>query len=314
MPGTFYNFDTHTLKFKSEKPGLKHRLRSVIAFISISLAIAILMVVCVFYFYGSPEMIMLQRKNAKLISEYKAFGKVFSKINSSLARTSIEDDSLYRVIVQAPPVDQSIREGGFGGADKYRSLESLDDADLVISMAKKLDILSKKADIQLKSYNDVLADAMLMEKKLMSVPSISPLAKSEIGYISDFFGYRIHPILKKRLFHWGVDMTANVGAKIYAPGDGVVEETGYDPHGYGRTLIINHGYGFETLYGHLSRFNVKKGEKVKRGDVIGFVGNTGLSSGPHLHYEIIKNGKKINPLNYFTPNMDPQEYFSIISR
>ena len=160
----------------------------------------------------------------------------------------------------------------------------------------------------------MLTDAVNLEKKLSALPAISPLAKNEIGYISDYFGYRIHPIYKRRLFHWGVDLTANIGAKVYAPGDGVVEETGYDSNGYGRTLIIKHGYGFKTLYGHLLRFNVKKGDEVKRGDVIAFVGNSGLSSGPHLHYEIIKNGKKINPLNYFSPNMDTQEYFSIVSK
>lgn len=314
MPGKYYKFDKETLKYKSENPGLKQRLQSFFKFFAVVFGISSVFVVLFFSFYGLPTEKRLQNKNAILIAKYEVLKGIFPVIDSTLKVTGLKDDSLYRVIVEIPPVSQSIREGGFGGSDKYGQLENLENSELVISTAKEMDILSKKAAIQLNSYKEVLLKAKEKEKLHNALPAISPLPEEKIGYISDFFGYRIHPIYNKKLYHWGVDLTADVGTKIYAPGDGIVEELNYASSGYGKTLLIDHGFGFKTHYGHLSKYNVKKGDIVKRGDVIAFVGNAGTSSGPHLHYEIIKDGKKINPLNYFTIEMDSLEYYSIISK
>jgi len=313
MPGKYYKFDKQSLQYKSENPGVKQRLGRLLKFLGVSLIIAILITVVFFRFWGFPKMHGLQKENKILISKYQSVEKNFKGIDSVLAETQIQDDSIYRVIVEIPPLNPSIREGGFGGADRYRHLENLDNAELVTTVTKTLDVLSQKARVQLNSYNDVLLCAVEKEKMLASLPALSPLPKDDIGYISDYFGYRDHPIYHRRLFHYGVDLTAEAGTEIHAPGDGIVEKLDYASPGYGRTLLIDHGFGFKTLYGHLSKFNVKKGDTIKRGDVIAFVGNVGISSGSHLHYEIIKDGRKINPFNYFTIDMDPEEYFSIIS-
>ncbi|NQU86021.1 MAG: M23 family metallopeptidase [Mariniphaga sp.] len=314
MPGKYYKFDVKTLKYKSDNPSLKKRLHSFLKFFSIILAISTLFVTVFIYFYGSPGLKHLQNKNAELISKYEALEETFSRIDSSLKEISIKDDNLYRIILDVQAISPSVREGGFGGSDKYRQLENMENSELVISAAKELDILLKKSSIQLNSYNEVLLEAQVKEKMHNALPAISPLPENKIGYISDYFGYRMHPIHKKRLYHWGVDLTADIGTKIYAPGDGIVEQLNYASSGYGKMLLIDHGFGFKTLYGHLSKYNVKKEDSIKRGDVIAFVGNAGTSSGSHLHYEIIKDGKKLNPLNYFTTEMNPEEYFSIISK
>ncbi|MBN1821555.1 MAG: M23 family metallopeptidase [Prolixibacteraceae bacterium] len=314
MPGKNYKFDENKLLYTSDKPGFKERFNNFVKFFSISFLSALIFVIAFFSIYGLPSEKYLIRKNSGLISKYNALKDVFSEFDSTLAEIQLKDDSLYRIILEKQPLSPEIRQGGFGGTDKYKPLENLENADLVISEAKRLDIISKKADVQLNSYNEVLKAAKEKEKFHKAFPALSPLPEEKIGYISDYFGPRMHPIHNEELFHWGVDLTADIGTEIHAPGDGVVEELNYHSVGYGKTLLIDHGFGFKTLYAHLSGYNVKAGDTVKRGDVIAFVGNAGTSSGPHLHYEIIKDGKKINPFNYFTIDMDSIEYLSIISR
>jgi len=312
MPGKYYTYNKDSLEFKSEKPGLRQRLWSAAMFLAFSLVFAASMVFCFFVFNGSPKIKRLQQENAKLISRYRELEHIFTGIDSFLTEAGITDDSIYRVILETPPLNPAIREGGFGGTDKYNPFENLQNAELVISTTKKLDKLTGKANIQLNSYKEVFSKACEKEKMLTSLPAISPIPEHKIGYISDYFGYRMHPIYKKRLYHSGVDLTAHIGTEILAPGDGVVEKLDYASPGYGRMLVINHGFGFKTLYGHISRFNVSEGDTIERGDTIAFVGNTGTSSGPHLHYEIIKNNRKINPFIYFTVDMDPEEYNQIV--
>ncbi len=312
MPGKYYTYNKDSLEFKPEKPGLKQRLWSVAMFLSFSLVFTVIMVFCIFIFNGSPKLEQLQQENAALISRYRELEYIFTGIDSFLTETSITDDSIYRVILETPPLDPAIREGGFGGTDKYNRFKNLQNAERILSATKKLDKLTGKANIQLNSYKEVFSKACEKEKMLTSLPAISPIPEHKIGYISDYFGYRMHPIYKKRLYHSGVDLTAHIGTEIYAPGNGVVEELDSASPGYGKSLVINHGFGFKTLYGHISRFNVSKGDTIKRGDTIAFVGNTGTSSGPHLHYEIIKNDRRINPFLYFTVDMDPGEYDLIV--
>jgi hypothetical protein len=312
MPGKQYTYHKESLEFIPEKPGLKQRLWSAAMFLASSLAFTAIVIFCIFVFTGSPKMEQLEQENAALLSKYRELEHDFHRIDSFLNETRITDDSIYRVIVQAPPLDAMIREGGFGGTDRYHRFENLRHAGLVISTTKQLDKLTGKATIQLHSYDEVLLKACEKEQMLASLPAISPIPEHEIGYISDYFGYRIHPIYKKRIYHWGVDLTANIGTEIYAPGNGVVEEIDYASPGYGRMMVINHGFGFKTRYGHISKFNVAVGDTLKRGDTIAFVGNTGTSSGPHLHYEIIKDNQRINPFIYFTLDMDPSEYLQIV--
>ncbi|HEX2394107.1 MAG TPA: M23 family metallopeptidase, partial [Bacteroidales bacterium] len=206
------------------------------------------------------------------------------------------------------PVNHSVREAGFGGTNRYKNLEKLENSKMVINTSKRLDVISRKAVIQSKSYDELLEMAVNKEKMLASIPSIQPISNKNLSRTASGWGYRIHPIYKIRKFHQGIDFTASTGTEIYATGDGVIEKIESSRRGYGNSIIIDHGYGMKTLYGHMDRFNVKSGQKVKRGEVIGFVGNTGLSTAPHLHYEVLHNNEKVNPINYFFNDLTADEF------
>lgn len=272
------------------------------------------MVLVVFQFSEPPKLNKLQLQKQKLISQFITLNKEFTRGETLLSEISYRDDNFYRVITEANPIPKTIRESGFGGSESYKKYESFKDADIIISAAKRIDKLSKQAYIQSKSYDDVLLMARDKEKKFESSPAISPISKEGISYISDYFGYRMHPIYNRRIFHLGVDLAADKGTPIHAPGDGMVEELNYASQGFGKFLTIDHRYGYKTIYGHLSRFNVKQGQVIKRGDIIAFVGNAGTSSGSHLHYGVLKDGVEIDPFNFFTLGMLPEEYNQIIAK
>jgi len=182
----------------------------------------------------------------------------------------------------------------------------------MVSVAKKLDILSKQVYVQSKSYDEVVKMVLGKEKMLASIPSIQPVANKNLKMTASGWGMRMHPIYRIPRFHYGMDFTAPTGTVVFATGNGIVKEVGREG-GYGNTILIDHGYGYETLYGHLSRINVKVGQSINRGDIIGLVGSTGASVGPHLHYEVMKNGQKVNPQNYYFMDLNPAEYEKMIS-
>ena len=222
------------------------------------------------------------------------------------------DDNIYRTIFEAEPLNYSVRKAGFGGSNRYKELEKMENSKMVLETAKRLDILRSKVVIQSKSYDDLVKMAVNKEKMLGSIPAIQPIANKDLERTASGWGYRIHPIYKIRKFHYGIDFTAPTGTEIYVTGDGVVEKIDRSLRGYGNSIVINHGYGTKTIYGHMTAFNVKQGQKVKRGDVIGYVGNTGLSTAPHLHYEVERNGEKVNPINYFFNDLTADEYDRMI--
>jgi murein DD-endopeptidase MepM/ murein hydrolase activator NlpD len=238
--------------------------------------------------------------------------KDIEKISKALEDIQMRDDNIYRVIFEANPIPSSIRMAGFGGANRYTKLESMDNSELIISVAKKLDILSKQVYVQSKSYDDVVRMALGKEKMLASIPSIMPVSNRDLKRTASGWGMRMHPIYRIPRFHYGMDFTAPTGTDIFATGNGIVKEVGRNA-GYGNIVLIDHGYGYETMYGHLSRTNVKIGQTVNRGDVIGFVGSSGASTAPHLHYEVMKNGQKVNPQNYYFQDLNPLEYEKMIT-
>jgi hypothetical protein len=239
--------------------------------------------------------------------------KDLNRVEKVLEDLQQRDDYIYRVIFETDPISSSIRTAGFGGANKYAHLESMDNKDLVINTARKLDILSKEAYIQSISYDEVLKLAMQKEKMLESIPSIQPVSNRDLKRTASGWGFRIHPIYKIRKFHYGMDFTASIGTDVYVTGDGVVKEVTTEHSGYGRMILVDHGFGYQTLYGHLSNFNVKPGQKVKRGEVIGFVGSSGTSTSPHLHYEVHKNGEPVNPQFFYYMDLTPKEYEKMIA-
>lgn len=308
-----YKFNPETLSYDKVERNLKSNINRILLFFSASIVLAVILVVVFLQFYETPQMRSLKRENQRLLTQYELMGKNLDNVQKVLDDLEQRDDNLYRVIFEADPIPASVRKAGFGGVNKYEHLESMDNASLVINTARKLDVISKEAYIQSKSYDEVLRLAMNKEKMLASIPAIMPVSNEDLKRTASGWGFRIHPIYKIRRFHYGMDFTAPIGTEIYATGDGVVKEVRSSRVGFGHWIVIDHGFGYETLYGHLSKFNVKVGQHVKRGSVIGFVGSAGTSTGPHLHYEVHKNGKAVNPQYYYFKDLTPQEYDKMIA-
>ncbi len=308
-----YKFNPDTLSYDKVDHNLKSKLPRFFIFLSSSILMGVLLTITFLQFYETPKMRALKSENQQLLTQYEIMDKNMESIENVLADLQQRDDNLYRVIFEADPIPNSIRKSGFGGINKYAQLESMDNSELVIKTAKKLDEVSKAAYIQSKSYDEVLKLALDKEKMLSSIPAIMPLSNKDLRRTASGWGFRIHPVFKIRRFHYGMDFTAPIGTEVYSTGDGVVKEVRTSRIGFGRWLVIDHGFGFATLYGHLHEFNVKKGQKVKRGSVIGYVGNAGTSTAPHLHYEVHKNGKPVNPQHYYFKDLSPEEYEKMIA-
>lgn len=311
-----YKFNPETLSYERVGISLRERLGKILAYLSSSFALALLMVIVFLNYYETPLSKALKRENQQLLSQYELMSRDLGRIEKVLAELQQRDDNIYRVIFEADPIPSSVRKAGFGGANKYSHLESFNNSRLIIETARKLDVLSKEAYIQSKSYEEVLQMALNKGKMLASIPAIMPVANEDLKRTASGWGYRIHPIYKVRKMHYGMDFTAPVGTPVYATGDGKVVETSGTSRsrvGFGLVVKIDHGYGYETLYAHLNSFAVKVGQEVKRGDVIGYVGNSGGSTAPHLHYEVHRNGSAVNPQHYYFKDLTPQEYERMIA-
>lgn len=311
-----YIFNPETLNYEKVGSKFKERLTRIFTYMSSSLAFAIIIVIVFLNLYETPKMKSLKRENQRLLTQYELLAKDLGNIEKVLDEIQQRDDNIYRVIFETEPIPTTVRKAGFGGINKYTQLESFDNAELVINTARKLDVIAKQSYIQSKSYDNVMMLALNKGKMLASIPAIQPISNEDLRRTASGWGYRIHPIYKIRKMHYGMDFTSPTGTEVYATGDGVVKETRGSRRsraGMGMMVKIDHGYGYETIYGHLSRFNVRKGQKVKRGDVIAFVGNTGGSTAPHLHYEVHKSGKAVNPQYYYYKDLSPQEYEKMIA-
>lgn len=311
-----YKFNPATLSYERVGISWKDRFTKILAYFSSSLALALIIVVAFLNAYETPKTKALKRENQRLLTQYELMAKDLEKVDKVLTELQQRDDNIYRVIFEAEPIPSTVRRAGFGGTNNYAQLEDLDNNELVIATAKKLDIVAKEAYIQSKSYDEVMKLALNKEKMLACIPAIQPISNKNLKRTASGWGYRMHPIYKVRKFHYGMDFTAPIGTPVYATGDGKVEEvTGSKRSrvGYGLMVKIDHGFGYETIYGHLNAFNVKRGQKVKRGDIIGYVGNSGGSTAPHLHYEVHKNGRAINPTYYYYKDLTPQEYDKMIA-
>ncbi|MBK7479073.1 MAG: M23 family metallopeptidase [Bacteroidales bacterium] len=222
------------------------------------------------------------------------------------------DDNLYRTIFGAEPIQSTQRQGGIGGVNRYDELEGYNNSKLVIETARRLDGIRKKVYVQSKSFDELILLSREKEDMLRSIPAIIPISTKDLTRIASGFGLRIHPIYKISKFHAGMDFTAPLGSEIYASGDGTVESVNSGKRGMGNYIVINHGFGYTSVYAHLDSFAVRTGQKVHRGDVIGYVGDTGLSIAPHLHYEILLNGQHVDPVNYFFNDLSAAEYEEMI--
>ncbi|MBI2966190.1 MAG: M23 family metallopeptidase [Bacteroidetes bacterium] len=307
-----YFYNPHTLSYERVEKTIKGTLRKTSAFLVVALFLAGIIVTLLYFFYDSPKERMLKRELDMLSLQYNLLGKRMDKAAEMLAQIQEKDDNIYRIIFEADPVSEDARKAGYGGVDWYRNLEGYDHSQLMGSMTKKLDQLSRRIYIQQQSYEEVLMMAKNKASMLAAIPAIQPLNNKNLQWIASGYGYRIHPIYKTTKMHTGIDFTAPKGTDVYVTGNGVVEEQMQSGTGYGNHVIVNHGYGYKTLYAHLDEVIVAPGQKVTRGQVVGRVGNTGASVAPHLHYEVIRNGEKIDPANYFFNELAPEEYEKVV--
>jgi murein DD-endopeptidase MepM/ murein hydrolase activator NlpD len=313
MARSRYHFDPESLSFDRIKLGFKGLLLKLITYFFAGVVISVAFYMVFSKFVDSPKERMLKRENEQMKLQIEIFEKKIDQIASVLDDLQQRDDNIYRTIFEAEPIPRSVREAGFGGVNRYSDMEGYDNSNLIIGTARKLDRTMKQIYVQSKSYDEVIKLAENKEEMLKSIPCIQPVANKGLERTSSGYGWRIHPWYKIRIFHYGFDFAAPIGTEVYATGDGVVELTEYSLRGYGKKIVIDHGFGIKTLFAHLSEFKVREGQKVKRGMVIGLVGSTGLSTGPHLHYEVIKNNEKVNPVNYFFNDLTPEQYDQIIT-
>jgi murein DD-endopeptidase MepM/ murein hydrolase activator NlpD len=307
-----YKFNPDSLSYYKVESSFKQKALKGLAYLFAFLINASIGYLLYSVAFDSPKEKGLKRQISEMNLNIELFNKQLDNIESVLGDMQQRDDNIYRTIFEAEPLNYSVREAGFGGSNRYKNLEKLENSKMVVNTAQRLDIITRKVVIQSKSYDDLVKMAISKEKMLSSIPNIQPISNKDLERTASGWGYRIHPIYKIKKFHYGIDFTAPTGTDIYVTGDGTIEQIESSHRGYGNSIIVNHGYGVKTLYAHLDHFNVKQGQKVKRGEIIGYVGNTGLSTAPHLHYEVLRNSEKVNPINYFFNDLTANEYDRMI--
>ena len=303
-----YHYDKKTNTYsKADRPKKKY-FRNFTLFLTGSFAMATAMLYCFFHYFGSPKEKQLQHELDNMVLQYEVLEDRMNEISTVLGDIQDRDDNIYRVIFEAEPIDKSVREAGFGGANRYKKFEGYKNSVQISALHEQMDKITKQLYVQSKSYDDIITLAKNKAEMLASIPAIQPVANKNLKRMASGYGYRIHPVYKTRKKHYGMDFSAPKGTPVYATGNGVVEKVRRSRRGYGNNVRINHGYGYKTFYAHLDKYVVKRNQKIKRGDLIGYVGSTGTSTAPHLHYEVHKNGKKVNPVNYYYNDLSPEEF------
>jgi len=307
-----YYYDTKTLSYKRIQLSKLEKTKRYLLLFSSSLFLSLAILLVFFQFFDSPKENKLKNEIKNLSTQYKVIDENMRQIEIVLDDIQQRDDDIYRTIFEADPIPKSIRKQGFGGVNRYKKFAGYSNSDIIISTTKKIDQLTKQLYLQSKSFDDIINLTKDKSKMLASIPAIQPVSNKQLSRMASGYGYRIHPIYKTRKMHAGMDFSAKTGTEIYATGDGVISKVRRSKRGYGNHVKINHGFGYETLYAHMSKYIVRKGQKVKRGEVIGYVGNTGTSVAPHLHYEVHKDKRKINPVNFYYNDLNPEEYEKMI--
>ena len=306
-----FHFNPETLSYEQIEHTITHWLKqlAIHALSGVSLGI-------IFFFIfvstiQSPEEKQLVQEKSHMEAQYKVLEKQMQELGYVMTDLQQRDDNLYRVVFQADPIPLSVRRGSSANTEYYEQLLDMTNSEIVVSTSKKLGELKKELYIQSKSYDELVLLAKNKETMLENLPAIQPVLNKNLKYMASGYGWRIDPIYHSRRFHAGMDFTAPIGTNIFATGNGVVVGAGWE-QGYGNCVQINHGYGYVTLYGHMSAIKVRNGQKVKRGDIIGLIGSTGKSTGPHLHYEVHYKGTIMNPKNYYYLDLSPAEYDKMV--
>lgn len=307
-----YRYNKTTLSYEKIDINFFYKLKMLFSYVLLGSFFAFTFIILTYTVFDSPKEKVLRQNIDQLTLQYEILLSRSDQIETILADLQQRDDNIYRVIFEAEPIAGDVREAGFGGVNRYKNLQGFDQTNLMIAATKKLDKIAKQMYVQSKSFDDVFDMAKNKSEMLASIPAIQPISNENLTRLASGYGMRIHPIYKTTKLHTGMDFTAPKGTAIYATGNGIIFETKKSKRGYGNHIIIDHGYGYKTLYAHMKRIIMNKGQEIKRGEIIGYVGNSGTSVGPHLHYEVHKNGKKINPVNFYYNDLTPEEYEKMI--
>ncbi|HTS45213.1 MAG TPA: M23 family metallopeptidase [Puia sp.] len=303
-----YYYNTNTLRYEKLETPLRVTLLRVLGFFSASIVTALILVSLAYRYFPSANEKRLMQKNDVLKDDYYVLNEKVKKLQEQMGELEKRDNSVYRSIFEANPIPDSARARALAQEQEVQLVQSMDQDNLATSIATSLNNLSSRINYQSKSYNEINNFIKNKEQLLACTPAIQPVSNKDLKRIASGFGYRIDPVYKTTKFHAGLDFAAPQGTPIYATANGTVEVAGNTGNGYGNHVVINNGYGYSTLFGHMFRVKVRPGQKVKRGEVIGWVGNTGKSTGPHCHYEVHRNGEPVDPVYYFYNDITPEQY------
>ena len=306
-----FNSDTH--RFEAYKPSLGYRLLrwGLLAALTVFLSLGIR------YSLGrhlnNPKEIKLLAEKEVFLDQYLTAEERVRELEVEIVEIQHWDDNIYRSFYEMEPIPASLREAGLGGAERYSNLQGYSSSKVMIDLTRRVDMADIRLDIQAVSFRDLLSKADQHRQLINHRPSIQPISLQDFYWISSVFGYRTDPMSKKRAMHRGVDFAGRVGLNVYATGDGVVIRNRVSRTGFGREVLIDHGFGYVTRYGHMHEIFVQIGQKIKRGNVIGLLGSSGKSTGPHLHYEVRQYGFAKNPKHYYSEDLSPAEYAEIVN-
>ncbi|MGL4853438.1 MAG: M23 family metallopeptidase [Phocaeicola sp.] len=311
MRKVYYVYNPKTRTYDRIYPTLRQRALSIARRLFVGMGLGAGSFIALLLIFGSPSEKELRIENSRLLAQYNVLSRRLDEALDIMQGIQQRDDNLYRVVFQADPVADAIRNAGYGGTNRYEYLMGMANTELVVNNTQKLDMLKRKLYIQSKSFDEVVELCKSNDEMLLSIPAIQPVSNKDLKKTASGFGMRIDPIYKTPKFHSGMDFSASQGTPVYATGNGVIVKSGWET-GYGNTIEINHGFGYVTRYAHLKGMNVRKGKRVVRGEIIGTVGNTGKSTGPHLHYEVYVKGKVVNPINYYFMDLNAEDYDKMI--
>ncbi|MBT8283488.1 MAG: M23 family metallopeptidase [Muriicola sp.] len=309
-----YYYDPDTLSYRKIELKKSRRYRNIFLFILGSALFGFLGLIFLLNtnILNTPRELSLAREVKNYELRFELLNRKLGQIEEVLANIEDRDNNIYRLYFEANPIPEEQRRAGFGGINRYKSLEGFNNSEMIIATTKRLDVIQKQMVIQSRSLDEITKLAEDKEKLLAAIPAIQPVNNENLTRMASGYGWRSDPFTKARKMHWGMDFTAPKGVPIYATGDGTVTRADNRASGYGKHIRVEHGYGYMSLYAHLSNYNVKRGQKVKRGDLIGFIGSTGRSEAPHLHYEVWKDGDRINPINFYYGSLTAEEFENML--
>jgi murein DD-endopeptidase MepM/ murein hydrolase activator NlpD len=309
-----YYYDTETCKYERVKTTWGDVVLNSLGILSLTLAMAAGLYLLFSNYFESPRELMLRNEVKELQYYYANLKDDVEKMKLIQENMEYRDDNIYRAVLGAEPIDNSVRSAGVGGSDRYAELRDKEviNKEMILGLWEEVDKLKRQMYIEMKSQDEVVKLAENKEKLFAAIPAIQPVHNKELYALSSGFGIRIHPVYKVKKMHPGIDFAASIGTPVYATADGTISVVSLRFSGYGKMIEIEHGFGYRTRYAHLHDFAVRQGQYVKRGELIGYVGNTGLSTAPHLHYEVFVNGQQINPVHYFFNDLNAEEYEKIL--